>query len=228
MFVMCCVYTYLRLFLATVLAFTSCNNQSAQNQFADADSPAQTGKRVGGNCETCELIYVGMPESINATDTSAAWNSEGQKLVVTGTVYKPGGKTPAPNIILYYWQTDPAGVYADKPGLNPEAKRHGYIRGWVKTDRQGRYTIYTIRPGSYPNSNNPQHIHMLVKEPQFKNEYYIDDIHFEDDPLMTTAMKQKMRNVGGSGIVKVQQQNGLQSATRDIILGMNVSDYPKR
>ncbi|GAB3198428.1 protocatechuate 3,4-dioxygenase beta subunit [Pontibacter aydingkolensis] len=219
---------YFKIALPILLTFTSCNGQSAQNQQTDAEALPQDGPRVGGRCETCELMYVGMPKSINATDTSAAWNSGAQKLILTGTVYKTDKKTPAKDVILYYWQTDENGIYADKPDLDSKVRRHGYIRGWLKTDKQSRYTIYTIRPGSYPNSNNPQHIHMLVKESRFPNEYYIDDIHFEDDPLLTDRVKKQMHNIGGNGIVNIQQQNGMQKANRDIILGLNVSDYPKK
>lgn len=217
---------YFNIALPILLTFTGCNGQSTQNLQTDAAATTQDSRRAGGRCETCELMYLGMPKSINATDTSAAWDSGSQKLMLTGTVYKPDKKTPAADVILYYWQTDESGIYADKPGLAPELRPHGYIRGWVKTDKQGRYTIYTIRPGSYPNSSNPQHIHMLVKEARLPNEYYIDDIHFEDDPLLTNRVKKQMSNTGGNGIVKVQQQNGMQKAKRDIILGLNVTDYP--
>ena len=209
-----------------LLVLASCNNQGTTP--TETDTTVQSGQRIGGRCETCELIYVDMPQSINAVDTSAAWqDGTGEKLIVTGTVYKSDKKTPAPNIILYYWQTDNKGEYADKPGLNPKARRHGYIRGWVKTDKQGKYTIYTIRPASYPNGRNPQHIHMLVKEPQLPNEYYIDDILFEDDPMLTEQVKNQLEKKGGSGLISPVMQDGVQRVNRDIILGMNISGYPE-
>ncbi|MEJ8756409.1 intradiol ring-cleavage dioxygenase [Pontibacter sp. H259] len=208
-----------------LLLFTNCNGQAKQdNQTINS----QDGPRVGGNCETCELIYVGMPKTINAIDTTSGWQLPGPKLIVTGTVYKPDKKTPAPDVILYYWQTDDKGIYAIKAGLDPKAERHGYIRGWVKTDQQGKYTIYTNRPASYPNSNAPAHIHMLVKEPGIKNEYYIDDIMFADDPLLPKGTRDPSDTKGGNGVVKVTTKNGVQNATRDIILGLNIENYPKQ
>jgi len=51
-------------------------------------------------------MYIGIPASIPSVDTSVAWNEKGQKLLVHGTVYKLDGKTPALNVILYYWHTD--------------------------------------------------------------------------------------------------------------------------
>ncbi|MBK8779898.1 MAG: hypothetical protein IPO25_21785 [Saprospiraceae bacterium] len=38
--------------------------------------------------------------------------------LVTGTVFKHDGKTPVPNVIIYYWQTDHNGYYLPKQGLN--------------------------------------------------------------------------------------------------------------
>ncbi len=184
---------------------------------------------MGGNCDTCELMYVDSPENINTTDTNAAWKeSSGQKLRISGTVYKPDGKTRAPNILLYYWHTNSEGVYANREGLDPKVRPHGYIRGWVKTDGQGQYSIYTIRPGHYPGRSGPAHIHLLVKEPELPNEYYIDDILFEEDLRLTEAYRDKLENRGGSGIVQTVQENGVQAANRDIILGRNVPDYPEK
>jgi protocatechuate 3,4-dioxygenase beta subunit len=217
---------YFKVAAAILLLFVSCNGQTSDA--AEQTIHSQNKPRVGGNCETCELIYVGMPKSINAIDTTASWQLPGPKLIVTGTVYKPDKKTPATDIILYYWQTDNKGIYANKAGLEPKARRHGYIRGWVKTDKQGKYTIYTNRPASYPNSNNPAHIHMLVKEPTIKNQYYIDDIMFADDPLLPKGSRDASEVRGGSGVVKVTKENGVQRATRDIILGLNIENYPKQ
>ena len=67
-------------------------------------------------------------------------------------------------------------------------ERHGYIRGWVKTNERGEYKFYTLRPGAYPGRNNPEHIHITVKEPGM-NEYFIDDYHFADDTILQKNWK---------------------------------------
>ena len=219
-----------RLFQVGLLLFllnvtTSCNGQSNNN----AKDPSQTDLQqpVGGSCESCEIMYVGMPKNINSVDTSSAWTEKGQKLLLTGTVYKIDDKTPAPNVIIYYWQTDNEGHYSPKSGMPEKAKRHGHIRGWVKTDKNGKYSIYTIRPSSYPNSDIPAHIHTLVKEPNLANEYYIDEFVFDDDKLLTAAKRKTQENRGGSGILKVSTKNGLQIAEHNIILGLNIPNYPR-
>ncbi|HYJ38898.1 MAG TPA: hypothetical protein VEV87_09790, partial [Chitinophagaceae bacterium] len=126
----------------------------------------------------------------------------------------------------YIYHTDQGGNYP--PGKNAKGweERHGYIRGWVKTDQNGFYRFFTLRPASYPNSRAPQHIHVTVKEPD-KNEYWIDEYVFEDDPFLTKKEKDAVRGRGGNGILKLVPGNGLSTATRNIILGLNIPDYPR-
>lgn len=182
-------------------------------------------KAVGGGCEGCEIMYVGMPKHINATDTSAGWSEAGQKLMITGRVLKRDGRTPAPNVVLYYWHTDAKGQYSNRPGLTEGARRHGYLRGWVKTDAQGKYSIYTLRPAPYPDEGIPAHIHVVVKEPGL-NEYFIDDWVFDDDQLLTTAERRKMENRGGSGVLRILLNRNVQVAEDNIILGLNIPNHP--
>jgi len=81
--------------LLLCMLFLSCNGQTSENQ------PQKTKGIVGGGCDGCELMYIGMPEKIQSEDTSLGWNEKGQKLVVTGTVFQLDGKTPAPGVIIY-------------------------------------------------------------------------------------------------------------------------------
>ena len=215
------------LFFAVVaMTCTSCNGQSSKPVQSDPGNARKAGP-VGGACETCELMYVGMPDQIQSIDTSTGWNEKGQQLVVEGRAFKPDGKTPAAGIIIYYWQTDNNGLYSSAPGLNERVKRHGHIRGWLKTDAEGRYTLYTIRPAPYPRENMPAHIHLLVKEPDIDNEYYIDELQFDDDHFLTAEKRAKLENRAGTGIVKVEKENGRQVAKHKITLGMNIPGYPE-
>jgi protocatechuate 3,4-dioxygenase beta subunit len=215
--------------LAIVLSLISCSNQpNNAQQFAalkDTTEPANSNSIVGGKCDGCEIMYVGMPANIPSVDTSVAWNEKGQKLFVHGTVYKPDGKTPAPNVILYYWHTDNNGYYSPAQNQEEKSKRHGHIRGWVKTDKEGKYAIYTIRPAPYPNRGIPAHIHMTVKEPNI-NEYWIDEFLFDDDPLLTDVERKKQENRGGNGVLMVENKNGMQVAERNIVLGLHIPNYP--
>ncbi|GAB4028771.1 dioxygenase family protein [Spirosoma koreense] len=189
--------------------------------------PVATNKPVGGVCDGCELLFVGLPAIINSVDTSAGWYEGGQKLVVTGTVYKPDGKTPAPDVILYYWHTDRNGYYAATDQQTGPARRHGHIRGWIQTDAEGKYTLYTSRPAPYPNRDLPAHIHIAVKEPTIDTEYYLDEFVFDDDPLLTTTKRKALENRGGSGVLRVLLDGDRQIAEHTIVLGLNIPHYPQ-
>ncbi len=196
------------------------NNTPAQNQIG-------TKKVVGGSCDGCEIMYVGIPANISSVDTSAGWTEKGQQLLITGKVYKIDGKTPAPNVVIYYWQTDGNGYYSPTEAMDEKAKRHGHIRGWVKTDENGNYSIYTIKPAPYPNDNIPAHIHISIKEPNIDNEYYIDDFVFDDDKLLTGEKRKAPGNRGGSGVLRVLISGNVHIAEHNIILGLNIPNYPE-
>jgi protocatechuate 3,4-dioxygenase beta subunit len=153
---------------------------------------------------------------------------------LTGIVYQNGGKIPAPDVLLYYYQTNTEGGYLHKPAEkrsmppNEFGQTHGYIRGWVKTDTAGKYYIYTVRPGTYPTNDEPAHIHITVKEPNDIKEYYIDDFVFDDDKLLTSAKRKKMENRCGSGVLRMVQQGDLLVGERNLILGLNIPDYPEK
>lgn len=186
---------------------------------------ASTGARVGGPFENAEFLYVGMPDSIASTVTSPGWDQAGQKLQITGRILQNDGRTPAPGVILYFYHTDITGHYAPRDDLDRRVVRHGYIRAWVKSDEQGRYTIRTVRPAPYPGMDEPAHIHPAIKEPHL-NEYYIDEFVFDDDPLLTPERRRRLENRGGSGVLRLVKSEDLQIAEHDIVLGLNVPGYP--
>ncbi len=208
---------------------TSCNGQTKPNNQNQQITKTVTKRVVGGGCDGCENMFVDMPSIINSSDTSAGWFERGQKLLVTGTVYKLDGRTPAQNVIIYYWQTDNDGLYSPRKGMNEKAKPHGHIRGWIRTDENGKYTIYTVRPAPYPNTVLPAHIHLSIKEPDIDDEYYPDDINFDDDKLLIPYFKRyPQENRGGSGVVRVLLNGNTQIAEHNIILGLNIPNYPKK
>jgi protocatechuate 3,4-dioxygenase, beta subunit len=218
-------FIHFGLFVFLFSSLTGCTGQTKTN--TPAQNQSNTKKVTGGGCDGCEIMYAGMPATIAAVDTSAGWAEKGQQLLVTGKVYKIDGKTPAPNIVIYYWQTDNNGYYSPKQGMDEKAKRHGHIRGWVKTDENGNYAIYTIKPAPYPNENMPAHIHLSIKEPNIDNEYYIDDFVFDDDKLLTGEKRKVLENRGGSGVLRVLISGDLQIAEHNIILGLNIPNYPE-
>jgi protocatechuate 3,4-dioxygenase, beta subunit len=186
--------------------------------------PTKSDKIVGGPCEGCEAIHEYGNKKLSSTDTLPGFKENEPKLKLTGTVYKKDGKTPASGVIIYIYHTNRKGIYETKGNEKGWAKRHGIFRGWAKTGKDGKYTFYTFRPAAYPNRNIPEHIHITIKEPD-KNEYYIDELLFDDDPMLTKEERLDQKNRGGSGIVKPINQDGMLTIKRDIILGLNIPDY---
>lgn len=215
----------------TCILFISCKQKTANSQ--QTGPPATTNGRVGGGCEGCEAIYESPIPFDKLTDTDTLpgfefFNDSMHKLLIRGIVYKPDGKTPAPGVVLYIYHTNQQGVYESRPADSGWAKRHGYRRGWVKTDEAGRYLFYTQRPAPYPGRNDPAHIHVTIKEPNI-NEYWIDEFVFDNDPLLTQNQRSKMENRGSNGILKTSEyDNWLTVAGRDIILGQNIPNYPEK
>jgi protocatechuate 3,4-dioxygenase beta subunit len=189
-----------------------------------SQSQSASDKKAGGSCEDCQLMYEGMPGNLSWHTDLAGDNEPGEPLVISGTIFKRDGKTPASGVILYVYHTDHRGLYSPDPNQT-KAKRHGHLRGWVKTDELGRYQIKTIRPASYPDSRNPQHIHPIIKEPGYSH-YWIDDFLFDDDPLLTDQEKAHQQKRGGPGIISLQMNDkGVWIGKRDIILGLNIPGY---
>lgn len=213
------------LFSCLLITSIACTQSATKQNHPTVDKPSlPTDKKVGGPCEGCEAVYEYGNKRLTSVDTLPDFFEKGPKLKVTGTIYQKDGKTPAKDVIFYIYHTDQAGHYATKGGETGWGKRHGYIRGWIKTGADGKYTFYTLRPASYPNSNNPQHIHPTIKEPG-KSEYYIDEYLFDNDPFLTAEQRKHAENRGGSGIVKTTKSGDLQVAQRDIILGLNIPNY---
>ena len=212
--------------ILSILLLGNCSENTAQGKAENKATPGDI--KVGGNCEGCEAVYESpvLFDNLNEVDTLPDFRDEGPKLELSGIIYKADGKTPAPGVVLYIYHTDQNGLYSKKENVKGWAKRHGHIRGWIKTDKNGYYKFYTLVPASYPNSTNPKHIHPVIKEPGF-SEYWIDEFVFADDPLLPQEEKSRPGPIGGSGVLKMEKIGGMLKATRNIILGLNVRDYPK-
>ncbi len=75
---------------------TNCKGQTKQST-----ETTNNQQSVGGAFENSEFTYYGIPKTISSIDTSAGWNLNGQKILLTGIVYQIDGKTPAPDILMY-------------------------------------------------------------------------------------------------------------------------------
>ncbi len=169
-------------------------------------------------CEGCEGALEADPGSLLNHAKMAAADEPGEPLRIKGTVYAAGGKTPAAGVVIYAYQTNAAGLYANGSPETEASRRHGRLRGWVKTGADGRYSFDTIKPAPYPDDTLPAHVHFTVLEPG-KQPYWIDDIVFDGEFGVTPEYRRSMTNKGGNGIVRATRDaQGRWSVTRDIIL----------
>ena len=195
---------------AAVAAATSigCVNGGAQRDARTTPLPA---------CEWCGAPEA--PANLGPILVIPTSGEAGERLIIEGTVYQPDGRTPAGGVLLYAYHTNAAGVYAKRGNETGNARRHGYLRGWLRTGADGRYRIETIKPGSYPTRSEPAHVHMTLQSPG-EPERYIDDVVFEGDPLLTPEHRARLQQRGGSGIVPLERgAGGVLRVTRDIYLG---------
>lgn len=200
-----------------LISFGSCKGQTGENV---------KNRIVGGPCEDCEatLDFKMLNIIPKATDTLPGFRDTEPKIRITGTVFQKDGKTPAENVLLYVYHVDRNGKYQPSDEPIGWEKRHGQYRVWLKTGTDGKFTFYTFRPAPYPEVQEPEHIHIYVKEPN-TIPYYIDSYLFESDPTLTEEIKESEKNRGGSGIVKLVTKDGILTANRDLILGLNIPDY---
>jgi len=172
---------------------------------------------IGGPCEGCDWVYDDMPSKLASIARIAPKSEAGVPLVIDGIVKDSHG-APSANVIVYAYHTNVAGIYP------PARNRHGTMKGWALTDAQGRYRFDSMRPGAYPGRTVPEHVHMHVIEPR-TGTYYIDELRFLDDPLVTAANR-GTRERAGSGLVMPERRDGVWHARRDIELGRNIPGYP--
>jgi protocatechuate 3,4-dioxygenase beta subunit len=145
----------------------------------------------------------------------AAASEPGERLVITGEIHRADGR-PAAGLTLYLYQTNVKGIYAKRGDETGNGVRHGYLRGWLRTDERGRYEIDTIRPGSYPNSTQVAHIHVTVLDAGM--EYALDDFVFDGDPHLASHLA-NARSIGGSGVVTlIRDAAGTWRGQRRIVL----------
>ena len=140
----------------------------------------------------------------------------GAPMIVTGRILAADGKTPIEGVTLHVYHTDARGLYSDRPGGGSNDPR---IKGSMKTDKDGRYEFRSIRPASYPGTNNPQHIHAKVFGAGYA-ERWIPEYWFDDDPLINADVRARNAHLGTfSPIVSAKRGgDGVFACVRDIKL----------
>lgn len=149
-------------------------------------------------------------------DTIPNYGSKQDQIKITGTIYLSDGVTPANNVILYIEQADEDGSFDLRKS---DEKRYNYYRSWVKTNADGKYTLYTFIPGYDRTYNQLQEIFPVIKEPS-QQEYAIATFLFDDDPLLSRRCRRQIaKHSDPSRILKLKkQEDGSMMAQHNIIL----------
>lgn len=108
----------------------------------------------------------------------------GERLIVTGIVFGTDGKTPLANASVYVYHTDATGRYT--PGAKDDSS-NPRLRGYMRTDAQGRYEYSTIKPAPYPGNGPPAHIHYHVNAPGYQERVF--EIVFEGDAKINADIR---------------------------------------
>ena len=160
------------------------------------------------------------PANVSSIGRIAGAKEPGTLLIVTGQVFAPDGVTPAPDVIVYAYQTDATGVYHN------DANRVARLHGWAKTDGRGGFELRTIRPGAYPSRNVPAHIHLHVWGGGYPLQW-TSDIRFADDPLLKPEDIQKSAAEGKFGNIRqvARSADGVERCTFNIRVS-KATNYP--
>jgi protocatechuate 3,4-dioxygenase, beta subunit len=170
------------------------------------------------NCDGCEGALERDAHSLGWQTRMAPVGEAGESMRIEGRVLQSDGRTPAAAVVVYAYQTNAEGRYANGSNATEWSRRHGRLRGWVRTGADGRYAFDTIKPAPYPNDNIPAHVHLTVVEPG-RRPYYIDDIVFDGEFGVTPSYRRRQELRGGSGIVTLRwTAEGTWLAIRNIIL----------
>jgi protocatechuate 3,4-dioxygenase beta subunit len=162
------------------------------------------------SCSWCGARDV--PASVSSRTLLAPKDDKGERILISGTIFKSDGKTPAPATLIYLYHTDVYGIY----GRNGE-HRHGRYRGWMLTDDRGRYEFESIMPASYPNSTQSKHIHMTLTGRDLKEDW-VDSILFEGDRFLTERERVPQRGGFNHVLAMEKGKDGISRAVRNIRL----------
>jgi protocatechuate 3,4-dioxygenase beta subunit len=158
-----------------VIAAATMATGAAYGALQGPSGEAAGGGKGASGAATAVLIPAGEP---------------GEPLIVEGRVLSGEGGKPVADVTVYLYHTDIQGYYSagGKDERNPGA-RNSRLRGSLKTDAEGRYQYRTIKPGQYPGSGPPAHIHYEITPGQKPMQGF--ELIFEGDSRLTSEIRQR-------------------------------------
>jgi len=155
------------------------------------------------------------PEDAPSSGDVAPAGEPGERLELRGVAYAADGRTPVAKASVYVYQTDARGHYRPDDAMG---NRNPRLMALLRTDAAGRYSFRTIRPGSYPGTRVPQHIHYEVAATGHATRIF--EIVFEQDPLVTDEIREKAARPGSIYSLRRIEPGpgGVGQITQDVVL----------
>jgi protocatechuate 3,4-dioxygenase beta subunit len=193
--------------ITSYFVLISCNKNTSKPTEVVQVNTVEFNKKCEDQDAPVECYFENMPTSLGNEIIIASSDEKGEKMIIEGQVFDKN-RNPYPNVLLYFYHTNHAGIYTTKGNEKGVQKFHGYLHGWCKTNEEGKYILKSIRPSPYPNSNIPAHIHIAVKEPSNNPPFFINDFVFKDDEFVNETYKASLKKFnfkGGDGIIDLQK-----------------------
>jgi protocatechuate 3,4-dioxygenase, beta subunit len=193
---------FLAIVIGALITSVSCSETSIQTSGdTDQERPSPEWKPL-----------LDAPDNLTHELTIEPPADAGQNMELRGKVLKSDGKTPAPGVVIYFHHTDGKGIYPRPADSLPSqwVYWHGSIRGWLKSDTEGRYVLKTTRPAPYPGGQIAAHIHAYGLPSGSKEGVVFPGILFAGDPLLTANEQ---------GIVELtEDNNGVLQGSFDLVI----------
>ncbi len=112
----------------------------------------------------------------------------GERIVVHGKVLNENGQ-PIPDTLVEIWQANSSGRYVHKVDKHDAPLDPNFLgAGRCRTDKDGNYKFYSVKPGAYPWGNHPNawrpnHIHFSLFGANITNRL-VTQMYFPGDPLL--------------------------------------------
>jgi hypothetical protein len=202
---------------------------------AKAKAAAKAGKHAGELLATAEFAPLHELTAFRALVRAGACVEElrlpladepGKPLTVIGTVANKQGK-PVADALVYAYHTSAKGWYSDRaPHFSGDSADFGHARlfGYVRTDADGHFTLRTIRPGGYPRSTLPEHIHVEVFVGDVSR--LVSEVLFDDDARLVGETRERSIKEG-LVISKPELKDGVTLVRPVLVVDVAVKDAKK-
>jgi protocatechuate 3,4-dioxygenase, beta subunit len=167
-----------RQFLKTITGFGFALCATAEEPFDSLPESVRRNARRNG----LVMIHHPAPAALSSRAEIAPDSEPGERLVVSGQVLAPDGRTPARGLTVYAYNTDSQGYCGDNRTEYPPR-----LYGCMRTDEAGRFELHTIYPGSYPGMRVPRHVQFCLWGAGYALQW-VEELRFEGDPYVTPSM----------------------------------------